>query len=70
MNKTHLEIWVDQLYKSFKKSFYNESRKFAIPKLIRKFPEGIDLNEERIENLDTIFPLQYLSIFENMPCGK
>ena len=38
----------------------------AIPKLIKKLPEGVVLDEERIENLTSVFPLQYLSMFEQM----
>jgi len=34
--------------------------------LIKKLPEGIELDEERIENLAAVFPLQYLSMFEVM----
>ena len=34
--------------------------------LIKKLPEGIELDEERVENLATVFPLQYLSMFEVM----
>ncbi len=33
---------------------------------IRKLPEGIELDDERIENVATVFPLQYLSMFEVM----
>ena len=40
--------------------------KLAIPKLIKKLPEGVELDEKRIENLATVFPLQYLSMFETM----
>ena len=45
-------------------NFCNAETKLAIPKLIKKLPEGIELDEERIENLATVFPLQYLSMFE------
>ena len=42
-----------------------EETKKAIPKL-KKLPEGVVLDEERIENLTSIFPLQYLSMFEQL----
>ena len=45
-------------------------RKLAIPKLIKKLPEGIELDAERIENLASVFPLQYLSMFEQMKKGN
>ena len=38
--------------------------------MIKKLPEGIELDEERIENLATVFPLQYLSMFEVMQKKK
>ena len=47
-------------------NFCKEETKKAIPKLIKKLPEGIVLDEERIENLATVFPLQYLIMFEQM----
>ena len=47
-------------------NFCKAETKLAIPKLIKKFPEGIELDEERIENLATVFPLEYLSMFEVM----
>jgi len=31
---------------------------------IFKLPEGVVLDEEKIENLTRVFPLQYLSMFE------
>ena len=34
--------------------------------LIKKLPEGVVLDEERIEDLTTVFPLQYLIMFEQM----
>ena len=45
---------------------FAEKRQKAIPKLIKKLPEGVVLDEERIENLTSVFPLQYLSMFEQM----
>ncbi len=49
-------------------NFCREETKKAIPKLIKKLPESVVLNEERIENLTRVFPLQYLSMFEQ--CSK
>ena len=51
---------------TYRINFCKEETKLAIPKLIKKLPEGIELDEERIENLATVFPLQYLSMFEVM----
>ena len=51
---------------TFRINFCKAETKLAIPKLIKKLPEGIELDEERIENLATVFPLQYLSMFEIM----
>ena len=51
-------------------NFCKAETKLAIPKLIKKLPEGIKLDEERIENLAAVFPLQYLSMFEVMRKGK
>ncbi len=45
-------------------NFCKEETKKAIPKLIKKLPGGVVLDEERIENLTRVFPLQYLSMFE------
>ena len=45
-------------------NFCREETKKAIPKLIKKLPEGVVLDEERIENLTRVFPLQYLGMFE------
>jgi len=45
-------------------NFCREETKKAIPKLIKKLPEGVVLDEQRIENLTTVFPIQYLSMFE------
>ena len=47
-------------------NFCKEITKLAIPKLIKKLPKGIELDDERIENLASVFPLQYLSMFEQM----
>ena len=40
------------------------------PKSFAGFPEGVELNDERIENLASVFPLQYLSMFEQMRKGN
>ena len=47
-------------------NFCKDATKLAIPKLIKKLPEGVELDEEKIDNLTKVFPLQYLSIFEQM----
>ena len=49
---------------SYRINFCREETKKAIPKLIKKLPKGVLLDEERIENLTSVFPLQYLSMFE------
>ena len=51
---------------TYRINFCREETKKAIPKLIRKLPEGGGLDEGRIENLTSVFPLQYLSMFELM----
>ena len=38
--------------------------------LIKKLPEGVELDEEKIDNLTNVFPLQYLSMFEQMRKGN
>ena len=55
---------------TYRINFCKAETKLAIPKLIKKLPEGIELDDERIENLATVFPLQYLSMFEVMRKGK
>ena len=47
-------------------NFCREETKKAIPMLVKKLPEGVVLDEERIENLTSVFPLQYLSMFEQL----
>ena len=47
-------------------NFCKDITKLAIPKLIKKLPEGVELDEEKIDNLTKVFPLQYLSMFEHM----
>ena len=49
---------------TYRINFCREETKKAIPKLIKKLPEGVVLDEERIEDLTRVFPLQYLSMFE------
>ena len=49
---------------TYRINFCREETKKAIPKLIKKLPEGVVLDDERIENLIRVFPLQYLSMFE------
>ncbi len=51
---------------TYRINFCREATKKAIPKLIKKLPEGVVLDAERIENLTILSPLQYLSIFEQM----
>ena len=51
---------------TYRINFCREETKKAIPKLIKKLPEGVVLDEERIEDLTRVFPLQYLSMFEQM----
>ena len=50
-------------------NFCKEETKKAIPKLIKKLPEGVVLDEERSNNLTSVFPLQYLTMFEQMKKG-
>lgn len=50
-------------------NFCKAETKKAIPKLIKKLPEGVVLDEERINNLTSVFPLQYLTMFEQMKKG-
>ena len=45
-------------------NFCREGTKNTIPKLVKKLPEGVLLDEERIEKLTSVFTLQYLSMFE------
>ncbi len=51
---------------TYRINYCREATKKAIPKLIKKLPEGVVLDAERIENLTILFPLQYLSMFEQM----
>ena len=51
---------------TYRMNFCREETKKAIPKLVKKLPEGVELDEERIENLTSLFPLQYLSMFEQL----
>ena len=49
---------------TYRINFCREETKKAIPKLVKILPEGVVLDEERIENLTSVFPLHYLSMFE------
>ena len=49
---------------TYRINFCREETKKAIPKLVKKLPKGVVLDEERIENLTSEFPLQSLSMFE------
>ena len=51
---------------TYRINFCREETKKAIPKLVKKLPEGVELDEERIENLTSLFHLQYLSMFEKL----
>ena len=51
---------------SYRINFCREETKKAIPKLIKKLPEGFVLDEERVEKLTRVFPLQYLSMIEQL----
>jgi len=44
---------------TYRINFCREETKKAIPKLVKKLPEGVVLNEERIGNLTSVFSLQY-----------
>ena len=55
---------------TYRINFCREETKKAIPKLIKKLPEGVVLDEERIEDLTRVFPLQYLSMFEQFSKSK
>ena len=51
-------------------SMCREATLEAIPSLIKELPEGIELTEERKQNLANIFPMEYLRMFENIRKGK
>ena len=55
---------------TYRINFCRKETKNAIPKLIKKLPEGVVLDEERVESLTSIFPLQYLSNFEQFSKSK
>ena len=55
---------------TYRINFCRQETKKAIPKLIKKLPEGVVLDEERIENLTSVFPLQYLSMLEQLGKSK
>ena len=49
---------------TYRINFCREETKKAIPKLVKKLPEGVVLDEQRIENLTSFFPIQYLRMIE------
>ena len=51
-------------------SMCREATLEAIPSLIKELPEGIELTEERKQNLANIFPMEYLRMFENIRKDK
>ena len=51
-------------------SMCREATLEAIPSLIKELPEGVQLSEERKQNLANIFPIEYLRMFENIRRGK
>ena len=50
---------------TYRINFCREETKKTIPKLVKILPEGVALDEERKENLTSVFPLQYLGMFEH-----
>ena len=52
---------------TYRINFCREETKKAIPKLIKKLPEDVVLDEERIENLTNEFPLQLSLIHISEP---
>ena len=44
---------------TYRINFCREETKKAIPKLIKKLPEGIELDDERREHITSVCPLQY-----------
>ena len=49
---------------TYRINFCREETKKAIPKLVKKLPESVLLEAKRIEKLTSVFPLHYLSMFE------
>jgi len=49
---------------TYRINFCSAETKKAIPKLVKKLPKGVVLEEERIENLTSVYPMQFLSMFE------
>ena len=47
---------------TYRINFCREETKKAIPKLIKKLPEGVVLDEERIVELTSVYHLQYLTL--------
>ena len=46
-------------------NFCRQATKEAIPKLV-KLPEGMEMNEERLEILTDTYPQYYLHMFEKI----
>ena len=55
---------------TYRINFCREETKKTIPKLIKKLPKGVVLDEERVENLTSVFPLQYLIMLEQLSKEK
>ena len=51
---------------TYRINFCREETKKAIPKLIKKLPEGVVLDKEKVENLTSMFPFQYLRMLEKI----
>ena len=51
---------------TYRINFCREETKKAIPKLIKKLPKGVVLDEKRVDNLTSVFPLQYLIMLEQL----
>jgi len=55
---------------TYRINFCREETKKAIPKLIKKLPEGVVLDEERIDNITSVFPLLNIIMFEQFSKNK
>ncbi len=55
---------------TYRINFCRDETKKAIPKLVKKLPEGVVLDDERIGNLTSVFPLQYLRMLEQLSKSK
>ena len=51
---------------TYRINFCRLETKKAIPKLVKKLPKDVLLDEKRIENLTSVFPLHYLSMIEQI----